>query len=71
MKIKIIKKNKYDYFLNELTRLSQETGLIIGGCGCCNSPFISEIDKKKLQNCHYILNKTTEPDIPEIEFLEK
>lgn len=30
-------------FLADLTRLSREHGLIIEGCGCCGSPWISEI----------------------------
>lgn len=31
-------------FLYELTLLSKKYGVLIGGCGCCNSPFIEEID---------------------------
>ena len=27
-------------FLEGLTKLSRETGIIVGGCGCCNSPFL-------------------------------
>ena len=29
-------------FLKRLTDLSSEYGLIIGGCGCCGSPYLTE-----------------------------
>ena len=31
------------YFLHKLHKLTKETGLVIGGCGCCGSPWISRI----------------------------
>lgn len=27
-------------FILGLTKLTQETGIAIGGCGCCSSPFL-------------------------------
>ena len=27
-------------FLRDLTKLSKRTGITIGGCGCCGSPFL-------------------------------
>ena len=33
-------------FLEELTELSLKHNIEIGGCGCCGSPFLSEIDSK-------------------------
>ena len=35
-----------ELFLKELTKLSQKYGLKIGGCGCCNSPFIEDFNGK-------------------------
>lgn len=29
-------------FLEKLTQLSKEHGIYIGGCGCCNSPFLAK-----------------------------
>ncbi len=28
-------------FMDGLLKLTRETGLIIGGCGCCNSPWLA------------------------------
>jgi hypothetical protein len=30
-------------FLIGLTELTRRTGVVIGGCGCCGSPFIDEV----------------------------
>ena len=46
-------------FLKELTEVSKKYGLVIGGCGCCGSPFIVDIKKNKdyldapLEVCEY------------------
>ena len=29
-------------FLEGLIKLSRETGIVVGGCGCCGSPYLSE-----------------------------
>lgn len=34
---------KFKAFLDGLERLSRETGVIIGGCGCCGSPGLCEM----------------------------
>lgn len=31
-------------FLLGLEKLTRETGLAIGGCGCCNSPWLGEVE---------------------------
>lgn len=38
--------DKKEAFLNELSELSKKHGMFIGGCGCCDSPFIY-VDKKE------------------------
>ena len=35
---------RLDLFLKELTELTQKYGLEIGGCGCCGSPWVLEIE---------------------------
>jgi hypothetical protein len=35
-------------FLIGLEKLSRKTGVVIGGCGCCGSPWVSEIDEAAL-----------------------
>ena len=34
--------DKEKAFLIGLERLSRETGIVIGGCGCCGSPYLTE-----------------------------
>ena len=40
-------KNDYEAreteFLRKLEQITRETGIKIGGCGCCGSPFTSEL----------------------------
>ena len=33
-----------DKFLEELSELSNKYGFVIGGCGCCGSPWVDEVD---------------------------
>lgn len=42
MNMKIETANKIDLqgFLTELGELSKKYGIIIGGCGCCGSPYL-------------------------------
>ncbi len=35
---------KIKAFLKDLTELSIKHNLVIGGCGCCGSPFINTMD---------------------------
>jgi len=41
-----LSKERIDAFLKQLTELSLRTGVVIGGCGCCGSPFMQSTDKK-------------------------
>lgn len=44
-------------FLRELTVLTQTYGIVIGGCGCCNSPFLIEHNDTSsayITNSHYV-----------------
>lgn len=40
----MINKERLDSFLKELAELTNKYGLVIGGCGCCGSPYINDID---------------------------
>ena len=43
-------------FLDGLVALSKATGLVIGGCGCCDSPFLSEETPENLEGSRYHLS---------------
>jgi hypothetical protein len=37
-----LKSDKVKRFLDGLTKLTRETGVVISGCGCCGSPYLYE-----------------------------
>lgn len=37
--------NNYESFLKELTELTKKYRIVIGGCGCCQSPWMSAYTK--------------------------
>ena len=53
-------------FLEGLTKLSRETGIVVGGCGCCDSPFLAEEDAAGLERGVYRRNEKR--CRPELEF---
>jgi hypothetical protein len=53
------KAHKREKFIKELTELSRRHGIIIGGCGCCGSPFVRDIPKGERQNAGYELSDGT------------
>lgn len=38
--------SKEKEFLERLSALTSELGIAIGGCGCCGSPYLYEVDKR-------------------------
>jgi hypothetical protein len=34
----------YEKFLEELSELTRKYGITIGGCGCCGSPWLMEME---------------------------
>ena len=44
----------YDGFLAELSALTIKYGLIIGGCGCCGSPYLYSNDENPPKAGTYI-----------------
>jgi len=51
-------------FIDKLTKLSQETGIGIGGCGCQGSPYLYKLPKNK--PLAYAANKITlDPSPPD------
>lgn len=37
------KEERIEGFLKELSSISKKYGLTIGGCGCCGSPFVTDV----------------------------
>lgn len=52
-------KEKVVEFLTELTRLTDKYGIEIGGCGCCGSPWIINVNnnRESFDNLDYDTNK--------------
>lgn len=46
-------------FLHELSELTKKYGLVVGGCGCCDSPYLMDVDwdwvDKPIENNEYQL----------------
>ena len=42
--------NRLELFLKELAELTKKYGLVIGGCGCCGSPWIEDLEQKNYIN---------------------
>ena len=40
-------------FLKALTELTKKHKLVIGGCGCCGSPYVQPLDKKSVEGFQY------------------
>lgn len=40
-------------FLAELTELSRKYGIVIGGCGCCGSPYLMHIPDEAKTKKYY------------------
>ena len=43
-------KEKLNEFLEELSKLSSKYGLVIGGCGCCGSPWVEDVNSGVILN---------------------
>jgi hypothetical protein len=41
-------------FLKDLTELSRKHHIAIGGCGCCGSPYLSDIPDEKLDDIYVV-----------------
>jgi len=42
-----------DAFLAELTELSRKHRIAIGGCGCCGSPWLFDLERKPTSEVAY------------------
>ena len=38
--------NRLELFLKELAELTKKYRFVIGGCGCCGSPWIEDLEQK-------------------------
>lgn len=41
---KLVSEEQIRLFLEDLSKLTRKHGIKIGGCGCCGSPFLIELD---------------------------
>lgn len=51
-------KEKRDAFLRDLHELTQRYGIAIGGCGCCGSPYLYEVNPSECT--HYRVDDNDE-----------
>lgn len=58
--------NEEKAFLADLTQLTKKHKLVIGGCGCCSSPYLEARDTLQEQG-HYIINGVYSGEIVYIE----
>ena len=58
--INVMNKEKVVEFLTELTKLTDKYGIEIGGCGCCGSPWIINVNNNRgsFDNLEYDTNKS-------------
>lgn len=42
-------------FLTELTALSKKYKIVIGGCGCCGSPYVASSSQEEEDGCVYMV----------------
>ena len=53
--------------LKKLTKFTRDTGIAIGGCGCCGSPYLLKVPRDK---GHYICGDTSGAgDVSDIEWV--
>lgn len=52
--------DKEQAFINDLIELSKKHKMIIGGCGCCGSPFLLEFDEEITAEGTYIYDNQLE-----------
>jgi hypothetical protein len=53
-------------FLEELAALSIKHGIDIGGCGCCRSPYLSELEATEGR---YVIDANFNPKFPLLNHL--
>lgn len=42
--------NRVENFSKELSDLTKKYGIAIGGCGCCGSPYLDDLNVKDFKN---------------------
>lgn len=62
-----IDREKIDAFLVDLTQLTKKYGIVIHGCGCCDSPSLHAIEDDQ-QDCSYQYQDEGGAGTPEIAF---
>jgi hypothetical protein len=50
-------------FAAALTKLSMKHGIIVGGCGCCGSPFLTEATDEERSGRYVVSDDGMDPEI--------
>ncbi len=61
---------RVEAFLEELSVLTRKHGIAIGGCGCCGSPYLSDLTEtqRNTEDWHYTVYTPSDKDSGDLEW---